>query len=90
MNTNSLLENWSEIPTSLLEKLNLALWVEIITNKPHCTYYLGPFMCMNEAQKAQLDYIEDLEQEESEIISVNLKRHQPNELTICLSEFPID
>ncbi|MEI6064995.1 MAG: DUF1816 domain-containing protein, partial [Pseudanabaena sp. ELA748] len=30
--------------TSVLEKLGLAVWVEIVTDAPRCTYYFGPFI----------------------------------------------
>jgi aromatic ring-opening dioxygenase LigB subunit len=81
MITSNLLENFSEMVTSLLEQLKLAWWLEIVTDKPHCIYYFGPFTYADEAQKAQLGYIEDLEQEHAQVITVKLKRHQPQELT---------
>ena len=68
--------------TSVLQQLGLAWWVEIVTDKPQCTYYFGPFAS---AKKAELDlpgYIEDLQQEEAQRITVVSKRCQPKELTI--------
>ena len=71
-----------EVFTSELEKLGLACWVEITTANPKCTYYFGPFMNISEAETAQVGYIEDLQQEGSESISVRVKRCQPAEHTI--------
>ena len=67
---------------SVLEQLKLALWVEIVTEQPQCTYYFGPFACANSAQKAVSGYIEDLKQESAQVIAVTLRRIQPRELTI--------
>jgi len=67
---------------SVLEELRLAWWVEIVTNKPQCTYYFGPFACFKEAELALPGYTEDLEDEESLGIAVAIKRCQPKDLTI--------
>ena len=67
---------------SVLEQLRLALWVEIVTERPQCTYYFGPFACANSAQKAVSGYIEDLKQESAQVIGVTFSRVQPRELTI--------
>lgn len=68
--------------TSYLEKLGLAWWVEIFTLHPECTYYFGPFMSAQEAELAGKGYIEDLEGEGAQGISVVIRRCQPQELTI--------
>jgi aromatic ring-opening dioxygenase LigB subunit len=81
MITSNLLENFSKMVTSFLEQLKLAWWLEIVTDKPHCIYYFGPFTYADEARTAQAGYIEDLEQEQAQVITVKLKRHQPQELT---------
>lgn len=86
MNTKKFLDNFEDISTSLLEQLKLACWVEIVTDKPDCIYYFGPFACASEAQKAQPGYIEDLEQEQAQITSIKLKRYQPKELTVFADE----
>ncbi|MBA3924475.1 MAG: DUF1816 domain-containing protein [Nostocaceae cyanobacterium] len=67
---------------SFLEELRLAWWVEIITNKPQCTYYFGPFACFKEAELALPGYIEDLEDEAALGIAAEIKRYQPKDLTI--------
>lgn len=68
--------------TFVLEQLGLAWWVEIVTDKPQCTYYFGPFASAKKAELALPGYIEDLEQEEAQGITVVSKRCQPKELTI--------
>lgn len=78
----NLLEMLKEPVISVLEQLRLALWVEIVTEQPQCTYYFGPFACANSAQKAVSGYIEDLKQESAQVIGVTFSRVQPRELTI--------
>lgn len=67
---------------SMLEFLGLAWWVEIVTQDPGCTYYFGPFLSYEEAVEAKGGYIEDLEDEGAQGISVLVKRCKPTELTI--------
>lgn len=71
-----------EILIKSLDFLGLALWVEIVTDNPRCTYYFGPFLSDQEALAAQGGYIEDLENEGASGISVTLKRCKPTNLTI--------
>jgi len=78
----NLSEMLKESVVSVLEQLRLALWIEIVTEQPRCTYYFGPFACAKSAQKAASGYIEDLKQESAQVIAVTLKRVQPRELTI--------
>lgn len=82
------LENAEEIFISRVEWLGLAWWIEIITNNPCCTYYFGPFLSEKQAKLFHTGYIEDLKQEEAQIVSVNIKRGQPKELTIYEEELP--
>ena len=70
------------IAISVLEQLKLAMWVEIVTEQPRCTYYFGPFACARSAQKAVSGYVEDLKEESAQIIAVTFKRFQPRKLTI--------
>ena len=72
-----------EVLISLLETLGLAFWVEIVTEKPRCTYYFGPFLSSQEAQAAKSGYVEDLEQEGAQGIRVTVKRCKPADLTIA-------
>ena len=67
---------------SVLEQLKLALWIEIVTEQPRCTYYFGPFACTRTAQKAASGYIEDLKQESAQVIAITFKRFAPKKLTI--------
>lgn len=76
-----------EVFTSYLEKLGVAWWAEIVTARPKCIYYFGPFMSAKEAELACPGYIEDLEQEAAVGITVQIKRCQPTELTISGDEF---
>lgn len=56
-------------------------WLEIITTKPRCLYYFGPFDSMEEAKTHQAGYIEDLQAEGSLGISIQIKQCQPQNLT---------
>jgi hypothetical protein len=84
---NKFLENTEEFFTSYLEKTGMAWWVEIVTKKPDCTYYFGPFASHREAQVSQLGYIEDLERERPQLIAIEIKQCQPKELTIFEDEW---
>jgi hypothetical protein len=64
------------------EHLEFALWVEITTKQPCCTYYFGPFLSPQEAQWFLPGYVEDLEEEGYEEIRIQFKQCQPKELTI--------
>ena len=68
----------------VFEFLGLAYWIEIATDNPRCTYYFGPFLTNQEAVAAQRGYLEDLDNEGAQGISVEIKRCQPdyNNLTI--------
>lgn len=68
--------------SKIIEFLGLAFWVEIVTDNPKCTYYFGPFMGAKEAEAAKSGYIEDLENEGAQGISVTVKRCKPSTLTI--------
>jgi hypothetical protein len=61
-------------------------WVEIVTELPHCTYYFGPFDSDKEASTNTPGYIEDLESEGAQKLSISIKQCQPSELTLCDSE----
>ncbi len=84
---NNFLENAEDLITSYLEKTGTAWWVEIVTKKPDCTYYFGPFASHREAQISQLGYIEDLERERPQLIAIAIKQCQPKELTIFEDEW---
>jgi len=62
--------------------LGLAWWVEVTTDSPRCTYYFGPFLNEQEAIAQKEGYIEDLEQENAQGITVKIKRCKPSHLTI--------
>ncbi|NJR76053.1 MAG: DUF1816 domain-containing protein [Scytonema sp. CRU_2_7] len=64
------------------EQMEMDWWVEIITTEPYCIYYFGPFENTEEAILAQDDYIEDLANEGTRGITVEIKCCQPRNLTI--------
>ncbi|HAA30481.1 MAG TPA: hypothetical protein DCE56_25830 [Cyanobacteria bacterium UBA8553] len=71
-----------EVLIKVLNLLGLAFWVEIVTDNPHCIYYFGPFFSTQEADEAKGGYVEDLENEGAQGISVTVKRCKPTNLTI--------
>lgn len=75
-------ENVKGIFTSLLEQLGMAVWIEIVTESPRCTYYFGPFGSTAEAEEEQPGYIEDLRLEGATGIVALIKRCKPDDLTI--------
>jgi Domain of unknown function (DUF1816) len=68
------------------EPLELAWWVEIVTEEPRCGYYFGPFASAESADLAQAGYVEDLAHEEAQGITVQVKWYKPRCLTICEDE----
>ncbi len=71
-----------KILTELFKSIVQQYWIEIVTDKPICTYYFGPFLTRKEANLAQSGFIEDLETENAKVTKVETKRCQPQELTI--------
>ncbi|MGB7444830.1 MAG: DUF1816 domain-containing protein [Coleofasciculaceae cyanobacterium] len=82
----TLLDNTEDFFAYLLKRIGMAFWLEIITDNPKCIYYFGPFLSAKEAALAQAGYLEDLEEEKAQIISVETKRCQPDNLTVCDDE----
>ncbi|MBD2354668.1 DUF1816 domain-containing protein [Tolypothrix sp. FACHB-123] len=77
---------WDDLKETLISTVNnlgMAWWVEIVTQNPRCTYYFGPFLNSVEANLAIKGYIEDLEAEGAQGITVNVKRCKPDSLTIA-------
>lgn len=73
---------------NLFHNLGLAWWVEVETQNPRCTYYFGPFLNATDAKVAIKGYVEDLETEGAQGITVNVKRCKPNTLTIIHIQEP--
>jgi hypothetical protein len=71
-----------EVLIKILHFMGLACWVEIVTDNPRCTYYFGPFVSEQEAHAAKSGYVEDLENEGAQGISVTVRRCKPTNLTI--------
>jgi Domain of unknown function (DUF1816) len=74
--------NIQDIWSSALHLVGQAWWVEITTDRPHCTYYFGPFTTAVEADDAKAGYVEDLESESAQGIHVAIKRCKPAQITI--------
>ncbi len=75
-------DNVKEFLINIFQNFGWAWWVEIVTQTPRCTYYFGPFLSVKEANAAKGGYIEDLEQEGAQGITVAMKRCNPAILTI--------
>jgi len=71
-----------EFLTNLLNLSGLAWWVEIKTETPICVYYFGPFGGAQAAEASKAGYIEDLEQEGAQGLTVSVKRCKPAKLTL--------
>ena len=69
--------------TKLFKNVVQKYWIKVTTAKPLCTYYFGPFLTKKEAMLAQGGFIEDLKTENAEGIKAEVKRCQPQELTVC-------
>ncbi|AFY71107.1 protein of unknown function DUF1816 [Thalassoporum mexicanum PCC 7367] len=78
----NLTSNVKETFTSLLENMGVAVWIEITTQSPQCTYFFGPFVSVSEAEQEKSGYIEDLEAEGAFGISIDIKRCNPDKLTV--------
>jgi hypothetical protein len=68
---------------NILDTVGLAWWVEIVTDRPKCTYYFGPFLSAQEAHAAKIGYYEDLQAESAQGIKMVVKRCKPSQLTAC-------
>jgi len=64
-----------------LQALGCAAWVAIVTERPRCTYYFGPFLCRRAAARWQSGYVEDLEAEGARIVSATIVRCRSQQLT---------
>jgi len=65
-----------------LNLFGLAWWIEVITESPRCTYYFGPFPDSKTAETSKTGYLDDLEQEGAQGITVTIKRCKPSHLTV--------
>ncbi|PAX51213.1 DUF1816 domain-containing protein [Brunnivagina elsteri] len=57
-------------------------WIEVSTTHPSCVYYFGAFQYHQEAESMSLGYIEDLQAEGAREIKIQIKRCQPERLTV--------
>ena len=72
-----------ELLISLLNFFGLAWWVEVKTSTPRCIYYFGPFLSAKDAEAAKAGYVEDIETEGAQGISVSIQRCKPIDLTVA-------
>jgi Domain of unknown function (DUF1816) len=79
---NKILVKTDDVWTNTLDLLGQAWWVEVLTTQPRCTYYFGPFGGAELANRAVSGYVEDLESEAAQGIKTQVKRCQPDRLTI--------
>jgi Domain of unknown function (DUF1816) len=79
---NDIIAQVSEFWTNALDFLGWAWWVEVVTNRPRCTYYFGPFADAGAANRAITGYVQDLENESAQGIQTQIKRCKPDRLTI--------
>nr|WP_275333517.1 DUF1816 domain-containing protein [Nodosilinea sp. TSF1-S3]MDF0367098.1 DUF1816 domain-containing protein [Nodosilinea sp. TSF1-S3] len=57
-------------------------WIEIITSKPQCIYYFGPFATLQEAEAMEPGFVEDLLEEGVYTLQAIVKQCHPTQLTI--------
>jgi Domain of unknown function (DUF1816) len=74
--------NLAEIWTDFLNFWGQAWWVEVLTTKPKCIYYFGPFPDRQQANLAISGYLEDLESESAQVIHLKVEQCKPKRLTI--------
>lgn len=67
-------------------KAPIPWWIKVRTESPNCTYYFGPFDSEHEARLSQGGYIDDLQQENAQGITTEIKRIRPKTLTIAADD----
>lgn len=82
-------DNLKELFISFVDTIGVAVWIEIITEQPQCTYYFGPFSNLAAAEAAKAGYVEDLEGEAAIITSLSIRRCKPQELTVFADELEV-
>lgn len=80
-----LLKSLTRIETTA-EKIELGWWLEIVTFRPDCIYYFGPFESLQEAVLSHVGYLEDLKQEGAKGITLRIQWCQPKILTSFCDE----
>ncbi|MGV0025897.1 DUF1816 domain-containing protein [Phormidesmis priestleyi] len=78
-----LLNIFKQVIAGFVQAMFKQWWVEITTADPQCTYYFGPFNSSLEARKLYSGYVEDLEGEGAQGITVTIKLCKPEILTFC-------
>lgn len=62
-------------------------WIVILTNSPNYLYYFGPFDSYWESEWSKTGYIQDLEQEKSIIVNIEINQCQPKRLDMPIVSF---
>ncbi|AFZ37092.1 protein of unknown function DUF1816 [Stanieria cyanosphaera PCC 7437] len=70
----------------IIPKPQLPWWVKIETTIPRCTYFFGPFDNLLEAKLFQPGYVQDLEEEQAQGITVKIEQRNVTQLTIIEEE----
>ena len=73
--------NVSSSPVDQKRDSILPWWVKILSTHPYCVYYFGPFNSQQEAEANQNGYIQDLEGEGNQGITVEILQAEPTILT---------
>ncbi|WP_310488741.1 DUF1816 domain-containing protein [Chamaesiphon sp. VAR_69_metabat_338] len=81
-----ILDPIAEFWTSILDFGGQAWWIEVLTDRPKCMYYFGPFADLASAKLAVAGYVADLEGESAQGIETQIKRCKPDRLTIDLED----
>ena len=68
------------------EGVQLDYWIEMCTASPLCIYYFGDFATYLEAEFAIAGYLEDLQKEGAKVISIQVKKCQPQKLILSADE----
>ena len=74
-------ENVPSSPVTQIQDSTLPWWVKVLSTHPYCVYYFGPFNSQQEAEANQNGYIQDLEGEGNQGITVEILRAEPTILT---------
>ena len=70
------------------EKPEFGWWITILADQPMYIYYFGAFDSYWEAESLKKEYVEDLKEEGAEIVGIQIKQCQPQELTIPPTLYP--
>ena len=61
-------------------------WIKVDTGNPVCTYYFGPYTHKGEAEAEVDGFLADLRSENAVILNTEVKRDNPQEVTVYQEE----